>query len=835
MEAEDPQSRYAVGSETWRPLVPTPSRRHGSDYEDSDIGLAATFPQSPSGNYYGDEFSFDGEGGGGKDDLGEDGEGRQEGLKDCCRRYLDPRRLKYYFPICTWLPRYKIFDLPMDLLAGLAVAMLLIPQGIAYAIIAGLPPNYGLYAGVTPLIMYVIFGTCPQLAVGPEGVISLLLHEVVVQVRDKECGGGICSDEESTGTIIDEYIWALSFMCGGMCLLLGLVRSGFFSNLLSKPILNGFISASGLIIMGSQFDQLFGFCVDEDTCDPICTEMAPEGIQVYIEVIEKFSHGCTNWWALLIGLSSIFLFLGLEFLKSSLNGKVRFISLLPSTFIVIIAGILVGYFTDLQGLRLLGEVKSGAPPPSLPNLFILDRFQLLLPHAVILVLVGFVEATAVAKAYSSKHHYSVSPNRELIAFGSCNLIGSFFSSYCVFSSLPRSRVADLAGARTTLAGLVAALITLLCSLFFMDYFQYLPYSCVSGVIICAAAMLIEIHDIQALVVLKAWLEFCLALVVFIITFVLGPSFGITSAVLISGFLIVRRSTSLELVMLNPSGGQLEGDKVYHRKLDDGIIIIRIDEPLHFGNSVQLKEIIRRIEVFGAPHIHPSADPHLSPLRGLIVHMKNATTIDAESVSVFREIIKEFSGRGIFVHFVRLQKQPNEYLRRGRIVGDWGLLGDDCVFVSLSQSVKSMRSKVERKIIEEVDIEDMNDVPFADYSDLENPDEKRRLSQFERNHLHFGKESLRGSHKLDQQQGEQQQQQQQQQQSQSQTQSGSQGGTSDGGSSIPLPREEDSPGRFPSSNVDNDEEDDEEDKMFDRNAVVMSFSNDDTVKKVSFRE
>ena len=675
--------------------------------------------------------------------------------------------------------------------------------------------------------MYVIFGTCPQLAVGPEGVISLLLHEVVVQVKEKECGG-LCSDEESLGGVVDEYMWALSFMCGAVCLLLGLVRSGFFSNLLSKPILNGFISASGLIIMGSQFDQLFGFCINEQTCDEVCLKVAPEGIQVYIEVVEKFAHGCTNWWALLIGLCSISLFLGLEFLKSSLNKKIPFISLVPSTFIVIIAGILVGYLTDLEGLRLLGHVEKGAPSPSLPNIFILDRFQLLLPHAVILVLVGFVEATAVAKAYSSKHHYSVSPNRELIAFGTCNLMGSFFSSYTVFSSLPRSRVADLAGARTTLAGLVAALITLLCSLFFMDYFQYLPYSCVSGVIICAAAMLIEIHDIQALVVLGAWLEFCLAVVVFIITFVLGPSFGITAAVLISGFLIVRKSTSLELVMLNPSGGQLEGDKVYPRKLDDGIIIIRVDEPLHFGNSCQLKEIIRRIEVFGAPHIHPSADPHLSPLRGLIVHMKNATSIDAESVSVFREIIKEFSGRGIFVHFVKLQKQPNEYLKRGKIIGDWGLLGDDCVFGSLNQSVRSMRYKVERKIIEEVDIEDMNDVP--DYS--EESAEAKRLSQFEKNHLHYGKESPRQTHPNSQQQDQQQDQQQEGQEQYRQQPLAL--GSSDGGL-LPLPREEDSPGRCPSSNVDNDEEDEEDDKMFDRNAVVMSFSNDDTVKRVSFRE
>ena len=574
--------------------------------------------------------------------------------------------------------------------------------------------------------MYVLFGTCPQLAVGPEGVISMLLAQVVEAIKEKECGGHLCDSDVGIDDLILEYMFALAFLCGLMCLILGLVRAGFFANIISNPVLNGFISASALIIMGSQLNEFFGFC-SVVPCDSICTsEEKEEGMIEYVDAIERIAHGCTNWWAVLIGCGSIILFLGFEAIKSLIAKRFPPVSLFPSTFVVIILGIMVGYFGELDeccDVRLLGDVKSGAPPPSLPRIFNIARVQLLIPHTVIIVLVGFVEATAVAKIYGSKHRYSVSPNRELIAFGMCNVVGSFFSSYPVFSSLPRSRVADMAGARTTLSGLVAGLITLLSALFVMPLFKYLPYACVSGVIICAAAMLVEVHDILNLIILRAWAELLLAVLIFLITFILGPQLGIGASLLISLFLIVRRSTSLELMMLTPSGDTVGTNEVRPRKLDDGITIIRLDESLHFGNTTQLRDIIRRIEMFGAPHIHPSAekiDSH-SPLRGLIIHMKAVSSIDAESVSALRDIITEFQSRNIFCYFVHLQQQPKRYMYRGGLFDSKYLDRETCVHNNLAKALEMMRQEIEKlDLNSSVDYVDMNDVPLS-YSGLERQD------------------------------------------------------------------------------------------------------------------
>ena len=336
----------------------------------------------------------------------------------------------------------------------------------------------GLWAGIVPCFMYVIFGTCPQLAVGPEGVVSMLLAELVVELEKEICGGGGHGEGNSKSgefgvtalcgahnyPLVQERVvgsmYALSFLCGILCLGLGLMRAGFFANIISKSILNGFVTASALIILGSQLDEFFGFNCSEQTlgegiaettdmmmtnstgspfpspapyCDPICLEHGGEGLETYLKVMQKLTNGCMNFPSLILGCLSIVLFFLLEFTKKVLAPAYPLVSLFPTTFCIIILGIFAGYFGDLDdccSVRLLGEVSSGPPPLSRPHLpSTLGDLKLLLSLTVTIVLIGFVEATAVAKTYGNKHQYSVSPNR---FFSLCHSLHCFFSLSFLF-------------------------------------------------------------------------------------------------------------------------------------------------------------------------------------------------------------------------------------------------------------------------------------------------------------------------------------------------------------------------------------------------------------------
>ena len=401
----------------------------------------------------------------------------------------------------------------------------------------------------------------------------------------------------------------------------------------------------------------------------IVSKREEKGIETYILIVQKIFHasGCTNWYAVLIGSVSILLFVLIELVKKLYSSDYPYLKLFPTTFVIILGGILFGNLFELGPIRVLGEIDSGPPPLSYPT-FSIKHLRFLVPYSVLLVLVGFVEATAVAKTYGGKHQYSVSPNRELIAFGMCNFVGSFFSAYPVFSSLPRSNIADLAGARTTLTGLVAAAITLFCVSFAMPLFQNLPYAVVSGVIMCAAILLVEYHDILYLLKIQAWKEFTLALLVFLMTFLLGPSLGIAATLGISIYFVVKRSASLVVTILDEEGNVLPPNQPPPNIDKTGISIIRIEEPIHFGNSTRLLDSLRRIQHFGAPKIHPGAPRLPFPVKGFLIDMKGVTHIDPEGVSVFREMLTQFKKRKVYVFFVGMNDVVQDYLVLGGVIG-----------------------------------------------------------------------------------------------------------------------------------------------------------------------
>src|SRR5699024_8306075 len=347
-----------------------------------------------------------------------------------------------------------------DLSAGLIVAIMLIPQGMAYAMLAGLPPVIGLYASTIPLFIYALFGSSRQLSVGPVAMLSLLVLTGVSTMAEP-------------GT--EKYIsltLLLMLMIGLIQFLMGLLRLGFIVNFLSHAVISGFTSAAAIIIGLSQLKDLVGVKLEAN--------------HVLMQLIETFTrlpeiHPIT----VMIGVGSIILLIVFK----------NYIRQIPGPIVVVVLGIFLVSRLQLEkvGLAIVGQVPQGLPTFSLPT-FSIDAVIALLPIALTISFVGFMESIAMAKALASREKYHIEPNRELIGLGLANIGGSFFSAYPVTGGFSRSAVNYESGARTPLATIITAFLILLTLLFFTDFFYYLPKAVLAAIIMVAVYSLIDIKE-----------------------------------------------------------------------------------------------------------------------------------------------------------------------------------------------------------------------------------------------------------------------------------------------------------------------------------------------------
>ncbi|MBV6652851.1 MAG: sodium-independent anion transporter, partial [Mameliella sp.] len=335
-------------------------------------------------------------------------------------------RIKALLPILDWLPNYKTSNLKGDLSAGLTVGVMLIPQGMAYAMIAGLPPIYGLYASTIPLVIYAILGTSRQLAVGPVAMVSLLTATGIGAMAD----GG-------TELYISLAI-VLALFVGVIQFLLGAFRLGFLVNFLSHPVISGFTSAAALIIGLSQLKHLLGVDI-------------PRSHHVHEIVGNAIAQfGDINLYTFGVGIAGIVLILGIKKINKSI----------PGPLIAVAFGIAIVYSLGLvdKGVKIVGTVPEGLPSFGIPS-FSSEQFSALLPIALTIALVSFMESIAVAKAIQSKHkNYKIISNQELIGLGAANIAGSFFQSYPTTGGFSRTAVNDQAGAKTGLAAIISAIL-----------------------------------------------------------------------------------------------------------------------------------------------------------------------------------------------------------------------------------------------------------------------------------------------------------------------------------------------------------------------------------------
>jgi SulP family sulfate permease len=535
--------------------------------------------------------------------------------------------LRNFLPILSWLPHYSKDQFGGDVSAGLTVGVMLIPQGMAYAMLAGLPPIYGLYAATIPLLAYAIFGTSRQLAVGPVAMDSLLVAIGVSKLAEY-------GSEQFISLAI-----LLALMVGAFQLLLGIFRLGFLVNFLSRPVISGFTSAAALIIALNQFPHLMGVTMTG-------------GNQVHLLILETIkSIPAIHIATLLIGVSGIMAILLFK----------RFNRAIPGALLAVIGGIIVVATTELAGVKIVGAVPAGLPSFQLP-IFSIDQVMSLVPTALTIGLVGFMEAFAVAKATQTKHkNYKLDANQELIAIGMANFSGSFFQSFPVTGGFSRTAVNDQSGAKTQMAAIISAILIVLTLLFLTPLFYYLPKAILASIILVAIIGLIDFKEIAHL-----WRtnrrDLVLLLITFLTTMVWGIQQGIAIGVGISLFMVLYETSYPHYAVL----GQLPGTDTFRNikryaeaKEINNVLILRFDAKLFFGNSNIFQEIIE--DEIGKRE----------GLKLIILSAEAINTLDSSAAHMLSEMADEMKASNIDLVFSTVKGPVRDVMMRAKIVDKLG--------------------------------------------------------------------------------------------------------------------------------------------------------------------
>ncbi len=512
---------------------------------------------------------------------------------------------KRFFPIFQWLPTYRKSWLPNDLIAGITVGIILIPQSMAYAMIAGLPPIYGLYSALIPQLMYFFIGTSRHLSVGPVALDSLIVVAGLASLN-------ITGTEEYIATAI-----SLSMLVGGIQIFFGMLRLGFLTNFLSKPVISGFTSAAAIIIALSQLKHLLGIKI-------------PNGNRLYIAA----GHITSNiMQTKLLPFAMGVLAIGLLLLCKRFSRKI------PGALIVVLLGIVATYlFQWHDQLGIVGEIPQGLPKFAMP---ILDFSKIirLLPVAVTLAFLGYTEAFSIGKSVEEKQGtYQIVPNQELLALGFANVLGSLFQSYPSAASFSRTAINHEAKARTGVSSLVSVILVALTLLFLTPLFYYLPSTVLAAIIMVAVFGLFDLEFPKKLFKLRRD-EFWLWCFTFIATLALGIVYGILMGVLMSLILMVYRVSNPHIAIL----GRIKGTDYFknvNRFADDiqerdDLLVLRFDAQLFFGNKDYFKkELFRYIENKG------------DALKAIILNAEAITYIDSSALNELTTIVKTLHERDL---------------------------------------------------------------------------------------------------------------------------------------------------------------------------------------------
>lgn len=567
--------------------------------------------------------------------------------------------LSRYLPVVAWGRRYNRQTLVSDGVAAGIVTIMLIPQSLAYAMLAGLPPEVGLYASILPIIAYAIFGTSRTLAVGPVAVISLMTLAAAGTVAPP-------------GTA--EFIAAalvLALLSGLILVLMGVLKLGFLANLLSHPVVSGFITASGIIIATSQLKSILGIAASG--------EAMPELVTTLIRNV-----GATNLPTLVIGAASlVFLFwvrkglkptlmrLGMPARPADLTAKAG-----PIAAVVLSTLAVVAFDLEAQGVKVVGEIPQSLPPLTVP-LFDLDLWQQLLVPALLLSVIGFVESVSVAQTLAAKRRQRIDPDQELIGLGAANIAASFSGGYPVTGGFARSVVNFDAGAETPAAGAMTAVGIAIATLFFTPLLASLPIATLAATIIVAVLSLVDLRTVR-----NVWrysrADFAAMAATIAVTLGFGVEPGVVAGVLLSLALLLWRTSRPHAAIVGRVPNTEHFRNVDRHKVitDQRIVTIRVDESLTYLNARWLEEHVLEV-IADQPEV-----------RHLILMGSAINAIDASALESLEAINHRLADAGIKLHLSEVKGPVMDRLRRSHLLGDLTgqvFLSQDDAFATLISS------------------------------------------------------------------------------------------------------------------------------------------------------
>jgi SulP family sulfate permease len=529
-------------------------------------------------------------------------------------------RLLPSLPILDWGRRYDRDTLVSDVVAAIIVTMMLIPQSLAYALLAGLPPEVGLYASVAPLLLYAVFGTSRVLAVGPVAVVSLMTAAAI-------------GEHAVAGS--PQY-WAvaitLAFLSGVMLLIMGVLRLGFLANFLSHPVISGFISASGLLIAASQLKTLMGVKAEGHNFIDLAQALISQlpHIHVLTLVVGVLATAFLFW--VRKGLKPLLIRMGFNARLADVLAKAG-----PVAAIAVTA--LLAWVLDWkgQGLRVVGSVPQGLPPLTLP-IWDLALWQSLVMPALLISVVGFVESVSVGQTLAAKRRQRIEPDQELVALGASNLSAAFTGGFPVTGGFARSVVNFDAGAQTPAAGVYTALGITLASLFLTPALYFLPQATLSATIIVAVLSLVDLGMLK-----RTWAysrtDFIAVLTTLLATLAQGVEVGLVVGVAVSLLLFLYRTSRPHIaeVGLVPGTEHFRNILRHEVAVSPQLVSLRVDESLYFANARALEDRINDL-VAERPQ-----------LKHVVLQCSAINDVDASALESLEAVDHRLRDAGIVLH------------------------------------------------------------------------------------------------------------------------------------------------------------------------------------------
>lgn len=546
--------------------------------------------------------------------------------------------LKSYLPILEWAPKYNKKTLGNDLIVALIVTMMLIPQSLAYALLAGLPPEVGLYASMAPLILYAIFGTSRALAVGPVAVASLMTAAAAGQLASQ-------GTPEYYGAAV-----ALAMVSGLLLMAMGFLKLGFLANFLSHPVIAGFITASGIQIAAGQLGPVLGVNAHGES---------------FLDIAISLWHsiGSVHWITSAIGVGSlVFLFWvrkGLKplLLKFKLNPKTADLMVKIGPVVAIIATIVIVWMMGLadKGVKIVGKVPEGLPKIQMPPLDFGLWLKILVP-ALLISIVGYVESISVALTLAAKKRQRVDPDQELIAIGAANIGSSISGGFPVTGGFSRSVVNFDAGAETPAAGVFTAIGIGLTTLFLTPLLFFLPNATLAATIIVAVMSLVDFSALQ-----ETWgyskADFAAMLITILITLIEGIEPGLIAGVGLSIFLHLYKTSRPHVAVVGqiPGTGTFRNIERHNVITDPEILSLRVDESLYFPNARFLEDLINE-------KVSANAE-----IRHVILECPAVNEIDFSALESLESINQRLKDGGITLHLSEVKGPIMDRLERSHFL------------------------------------------------------------------------------------------------------------------------------------------------------------------------